>query len=297
MSPTIPFFPQVANRGKLRSALVVAILACCATPLLTSASPATGPLAADDLTRLNLQHTLLARHALQQDALLAPLQIGVRVENRVATLWGPVPSADLVKHAVACLRELPELRAVRSELHVELPENPLAAPRPTHRPAMPSRHADPPEPLTQFSQPFKGFGPFRPVLQPDPTPPETPPTPTLKPPRSAFDESEGIVLPMIRIPMPARAIMVPEKPVLPATASAPSVDTPSRAPLETMVQKLQQSDLCYLRVQATVHSGIVTLNGNAARWEDVYSLARAIARLPGVERVVLDSLRVDAASR
>src|SRR5207245_2442047 len=74
------------------------------------AGPAEAGSAKDDLYQ-----TVLARRALQNDALLAPLNLGVRVRQRVATLWGPVASAEAARRAVALLRELPELAAVRSE--------------------------------------------------------------------------------------------------------------------------------------------------------------------------------------
>src|SRR5947207_6099690 len=54
----------------------------------------------------DLGHTIQARRLLLEDPDLAPLNLGVRVRNRVATLWGPVPSADLALKAELRLRAL-----------------------------------------------------------------------------------------------------------------------------------------------------------------------------------------------
>lgn len=265
MSHTASTIP--ANTARGRAWFVAGILLMLAA--VSSLAAATLP--AEDHTILDLQHTLLARQALQQDALLAPLQIGVRVDKRIATLWGPVPSAELAKHAVTRLKELPELLAVRSELHVETPENPSAVLRPTHRHDLPEPAARPPE---DPAMKLVGLGP--------PPPPE---------PRSAFDETEGIVLPAIRIPLPPGTTE-------PATKLEPSVQASAAAQsLEAAVQQLQRSDERYRRLQVEVHNAVVTLSGVVSRWEDMHALARTIARLPNVERVVLNSIRVDSNSR
>ena len=39
--------------------------------------------------------------------------------------------------------------------------------------------------------------------------------------------------------------------------------------------------------------GVVRLHGAVVRGEDVFALAQAIGRLPGVERVVVDGVRID----
>src|SRR5947209_7637347 len=76
------------------------------------------PPTADRATERDVMLTMLARRALLLDAELAPLNLGVRVRNRVATLWGPVPSAELAFKAEQRLRGLLELLAVHSELIV-----------------------------------------------------------------------------------------------------------------------------------------------------------------------------------
>jgi hypothetical protein len=60
--------------------------------------------------------TIQARRILLQDPELGPLNLGVRVRNRVAILWGPVPSVEMGFKAEVCLRSFVELAEVRNEL-------------------------------------------------------------------------------------------------------------------------------------------------------------------------------------
>jgi hypothetical protein len=78
-----------------------------------------GRLAAEDPALVDLRCTVLARKTLADDKELEPLNLAVRVQNRVATLMGPVPSSELGRRAVARLARLPELTAVRNELFVD----------------------------------------------------------------------------------------------------------------------------------------------------------------------------------
>ncbi len=66
----------------------------------------------------DLIFTVKASQRLQQDEVLAPLNVGVRVRNRVAVLWGPVPSVELALRAEAKLRAMIEFVDVRNELIV-----------------------------------------------------------------------------------------------------------------------------------------------------------------------------------
>ncbi len=75
-------------------------------------------------TRLAVQ----ARNALVADPALAPLvdssQIGVRVRQNVATLFGSVPSQEIADKAMVCLRGMQKLLVladIRSELEIVVP--------------------------------------------------------------------------------------------------------------------------------------------------------------------------------
>src|SRR5438309_5194685 len=60
---------------------------------------------ARELSRDVLQ-TMQARELLHTDPDLRGLNIGVAVENRVATLFGPVPTAEVMLRAELCLRTM-----------------------------------------------------------------------------------------------------------------------------------------------------------------------------------------------
>ncbi len=85
--------------------------------------------------------TIQARRALLRDPELGPLNLGVRIRNRVATLWGPVPTAELSFKAELCVRGVFELREVRNELcvsGVNLPARAAGLPPPAFLPAPPA---------------------------------------------------------------------------------------------------------------------------------------------------------------
>src|SRR5260370_9345886 len=76
----------------------------------------------------DLEHTIQARQALLRDPELAALNLGVRVRNRVAVLWGPVPSVEMGFKAEICMRGLIEFREVRNQLSVNDEDTPPANP-------------------------------------------------------------------------------------------------------------------------------------------------------------------------
>ncbi len=67
----------------------------------------------------DLGQTIKARLILQNDPQLGSLNLGVKVANRVAILWGPVPSPDLSLRAEQKLRGMFELVDVRNNLSIE----------------------------------------------------------------------------------------------------------------------------------------------------------------------------------
>lgn len=147
-------YRHAAGAGLL---LALACVRCDAGVL--GAGPATPrPLAPD------LALTIQARGMLLRDPELAPLNVGVRVRNGIATLWGPVPSAETAFKAEICLRGLVELLEVRNELHVtgEPTAPPGDAPRafllpevPPALPALPQGVIPPPPPVRAIAEPFQ----------------------------------------------------------------------------------------------------------------------------------------------
>lgn len=66
----------------------------------------------------DLDQTITCRRLMLEDPILGPLNLGVRVRNRVATLWGPTPSRDVSRRAEQCLRTMIELADVKNELRL-----------------------------------------------------------------------------------------------------------------------------------------------------------------------------------
>jgi hypothetical protein len=103
----------------------------------------------EDAMVRDLWQTVQARKALFDDPQLGPLNLGVVVKNRTATLWGPVPSPELSFRAEQRLRAMIELFEIRNRLTIEpdddaklppagTPETPRALPDPTPPVAVPA---------------------------------------------------------------------------------------------------------------------------------------------------------------
>lgn len=90
--------------------------------------------------------TVQARQRLQDDGLLAPWNLGVRVRGRVAILWGPAPSVELGLLAEARVRTMIELIDVRNELVVMPEEASQAVAPPVERPLFLPEKGPPPLP-------------------------------------------------------------------------------------------------------------------------------------------------------
>jgi hypothetical protein len=67
----------------------------------------------------DLATAVRARRALQEEPALSALNLGVRVENGVATVWGPVPSLDVGRRAVARLEALKGVTKVQPNFYVQ----------------------------------------------------------------------------------------------------------------------------------------------------------------------------------
>jgi hypothetical protein len=238
---------------------------------------------------------LRARQALLKDPALAPLNLGVSVDHRVATLWGPVPSAALARRAAECVRGIPGLVAVVNELRVE-PED-GRAPDPVFR----AGEALPPAPrprtgaaTTRREAPRwlpAGAGRTAPALSPKRPPAKLTggsarAAPTGRPgpdPRAGLTEAPRdkpvLVLPSIAVRVPARAGGSDGRPRPSAVGDAPD--------LEAKVERLRRASGRYEGVQVLVRDGWVYVSAGGARSEDAFDLAQRIADLPGVRRVVV----------
>jgi hypothetical protein len=71
---------------------------------------------------VDVTQTMQVRKLLQEDETLKPYNLGVRVENRVAILWGPVPSPEIARRAEQRIRRMIEIAKVRNETIVMVDE-------------------------------------------------------------------------------------------------------------------------------------------------------------------------------
>jgi hypothetical protein len=71
----------------------------------------------------DLAATVRARRALQEDPALATLNLGVQVDNGVVSVWGPVPSRDVERQAVARLEAVKGVIEVRPRFYLDQPRD------------------------------------------------------------------------------------------------------------------------------------------------------------------------------
>jgi osmotically-inducible protein OsmY len=216
-----------------------------------------GHLRADEMDIQDLQHEVLAYQALKDDPALAKLHLLVKVRKRVATLTGTVPSRALARQAVACLYKLPDLVEVRDAIHVEGEER--NAPTVTsHRPSGPT---------TLPGELNVTLGPM-----------------VWKPLPFGKDDRPGKVLPALSPIEPvSRPRELPKKPEAINAAGG----------IAEAVKDLMVADERYRRLRFEVRQSQVYLSGVVYQWADLHELARVIARLPGVEGVVLQDVRAE----
>jgi hypothetical protein len=277
------------TRPFVRAAVVALVVT------FSSVAPAAAQAPQDQALIVNLQHTLVVRKAFLNDKHLAPLNLGVKVENRVAYLWGAVPSAEVLARAIDTTRGLPDILDVHSSLYVDDSAWPEAKylPDPPAAPAMPVQPVTPP-----LVQPAAG-DPVRPAAKTTstqaPEAPKTPaPTPGLWQP--ATTEKNVSLKTPIEVPKPSedQGLFV-----LPPIALPPGASDIGNAPLLPVAGTLQQrvlqlkhSDMRYQHVHAVVDGARVYLSGTVAQLADVQHLAKAIAQLPGVESVVIGYVQI-----
>jgi hypothetical protein len=114
--------------------------------------------ASDEALFRDMWQTVQARRLLQDDARLGPLNLGVHVTNRIAVLWGPVPSRELSLRAEQRLGTMFELVEVRNRMTIDpdgdaLPPAPLSPDRPRF---LPDESPPPRVPRSPLLQPNNG---------------------------------------------------------------------------------------------------------------------------------------------
>jgi hypothetical protein len=252
--------------------LAAALLPSSAVLLWAAAARPAMPPAPEAAPTQDTAETELAicvRRALVQEETLASINIGVTVHGGAVTLWGPIPSAELARQAVAKARQVAGVREVRSELSI--------VPRDGDVPDQPS----PPEVAAADKLPLPPGALTGRPSEAAPAPAVT--SVSLLPPIIASEPAADPGRP----PPASLGHPVPLPPSTPNPPPAAPADLPSA------LDALRRGEERFGRIQWEVRDRVVTLRGTVCRGEDVMAFAQAVARVPGVERVIVGPVRVD----
>jgi hypothetical protein len=248
---------QVAWTAPSRRRLAASVCAVLLSPAAALSAQPVPPISRPTTAAVADPDWLLAvaaRQALQQDPVLGPLNLGVTVCRRRATVWGVVSTPGQARRAEKLLRQLPGLTGVRADLRVISPDDPL---RKILNPPAPPR-------------------PVPPLLE---EPPRRPGALTIRvrPSSETVPDTPVLTTPPIAVPVAPRAPNQPSPPARPVG-------------LATEVERLRCSDATYQAVSFELQGGIVRLRGSPRQAAAVMRLAAAVAQLPGVERVVVEGI-------
>jgi len=215
--------------------------------------------------RRDIQLTLKSRQALQKDRDVAELRLTVQVHRGVATIWGPVPSEDMVRRARKLVEQVPGVYEVRTDCYAMTPA------------LYPSTLPDLPQPALPLKQAVVHAVPVSPTSEP-------------------WDGIHVVTRHKVEM-LPEPDHSTPQKEGRPAIAllapvAVPVPPTPVRPDLWIQVEKVCNSDPAYRFVKIDVKDGVVKLSGRVARPEQRMALAQEIARLSGVERVSVGDVEI-----
>lgn len=220
----------------------------------------------------DLAATVRVRRALQEDSVLAGLNLSVWVENGVASLWGPVPTEEIGRQAVTKLESVRDIAEVRPNLYVRKPE--------PERLLLAER-APPADSLARID-----------VFKPDsdqiePTPPARPAAPVplnaelaAAPPRQSPPRAMAKELATPRLLAP-RAVASARRP-----PEAEVVRRP-RANLAEQVEQARRADPRFRDIPVRLNGTSVEVRRAADDDGLALALANALRRIPGLTDVVL----------
>jgi hypothetical protein len=251
--------PMSVPWGVTAALTIMAIGATCG--LQWGAEPAP-PLSEKALTYRDIQLTVHARKALAEDAAVGPENLGVRVQNNKAVLWGPVPSEELKKRAAEIVKKVKGIYEVRdADVYIAAPA---------------------------------------PVVETATLPPSTPTADVLTRTESASpDPVSGTILsltsrvPAETAPAPVVVLQAP----LALGASLPTRTVSQAPPAEGVVaavERVRQNNERFRPINYRLDGDVVILQPGGGQAEDMMAFARAVSRLPGLRRIVIQSADGDS---
>jgi hypothetical protein len=196
-----------------------------------------------------IEVTSRARRALLDQPQLRPLNLFVRVQAGVATLEGPVPSAEVGRLAIGVLQEVRGVYEVRNRLYLRPAEQPKPFTIPlAPEPVVKSQSASP-DPKTTNIGTLAGRTPG---------------------PDSPLHSAVTLLPPV--------ALVGPSPPLPPAPADQ----------LQARVDSVRRSEPRFVRLVAEVRdAATIWVLDDPYRGEDVAAFVAALRQLPGVQSVVL----------
>jgi osmotically-inducible protein OsmY len=282
---------------------VAASLAWLLGPVLLPLPAVAAAHAPEDFPSADAQITFKARAALRDADGLTFLNLGVRLRHGVAILWGSVPSSELAQRAVETVRRVPGVTAVKNELAVVPPDGfspevlpsislapetdlgPLAT-NPSPGGALVARPGErgpvPGQPTASGQTPAVSL---LPPIAGNTTPPVKPRDPPVM-----------LLSPVVPVPSSSPDPEDSSKSWRPVQPS-PAIPLAQAVSLAQAVEQVRRADPRFSRLEAEVRDKVVLLRGTVTQGEDTMALAQALARVPGVERVVVEKVQVSPPSR
>jgi BON domain len=210
--------------------------------------------------------TSAAKRALQNDEQLVRLSLGVSVNNKVATIWGTLPSKEMGTRAEETLKKIKGIAAVINECRI-VAVDPVpqavadAVNKARHQGDDPDTSAKQsfPPPLAPTSRVVAKPGYDGLPLKPNGDPPAIDPgAPNVTSPRAA---------------------------VLLSPVASDGVDAPPTKLSEW--ESARRSEIRFKDVSLVAQNGIVKINGVVPQMKDAWDLAEKLNNLAGVKQVIL----------
>jgi osmotically-inducible protein OsmY len=222
------------------------------TPNLSPSSP----------TTRDMQIVLRVRRALMKDEMLATQNVGVIVRDGVATLWGPLTSADEIRRALKTAGEVRGVQSVRCELYIAKGTRPLPPVFVLPETTTPDRAA-PTDALASAGQET--------ILTRRNRTPSHLPAPDNGPP-----------------PTPSRTALLLTPVPIDAAANEPTTVMAARTEgVPAAIDRLQKADARFGQIDAEWRDGTIVLHGKRKDASAAMAFARLLSEVPGVDRVVL----------
>jgi hypothetical protein len=229
---------------------------------------------------------LHARKSLLDDKQLAGLNLGVRVREGVATLWGSVPTRELTDRAVKKVSGVLGILDVHSELLVVRPAPP---------PITPPLDNEGPT-VTQSASPDREQGTLAPrigavpVIISAPEPSQVEPAPgQLHREEESPDRPAPVVReaePVVKL-LPPRVWTVSSADQGSAEEKNPPAVTPAVENLAAAIERIRTSDPRFRGLRVEVQGTALWVLGSAEQGGEAVELANQLSRIQGISGVVV----------